>query len=157
MDLLGTLRKLGQQLQQTKQEAEKIEGLEKEWSDALEWWINADEMLKELQKEDADLKESLEVMVDAHTSAVRANRSSDASRTKTTRPAHFIQSECSQTYHCGECQTMKLYARRRVQPIARAQDGRHRTRSCGELHSRLAARNIRELTRLTDLNQIAVA
>ena len=65
MDLLDMLRKLGQQLQQTKQEAEqKIEGLEKDAADALDWWINADEMLKELQREDAELKESIEEMAD---------------------------------------------------------------------------------------------
>jgi len=64
-DLLDMLRKLGQQLQQTKQEAEqKIEGLEKEYREALDWWINADEMLKELQQEDAELKESIEEMAD---------------------------------------------------------------------------------------------
>jgi len=64
-DLLDVLRKLGQQLQQTKQEAEqKIEGLEKDAADALDWWINADEMLKELQREDAELKESIEEMAD---------------------------------------------------------------------------------------------
>jgi len=67
-DLLDVLRKLGQQLQQTKQEAEqKIEGLEKDAADALDWWINADEMLKELQREDAELKESIEEMADANT------------------------------------------------------------------------------------------
>jgi chromosome segregation ATPase len=62
-DLLDMLRKLGQQLQQTKQEAEeKIEGLEKQAAEALDWWITAEEMLKELQQEDAELKESVEVM-----------------------------------------------------------------------------------------------
>ena len=67
-DLLDMLRKLGQQLQQTKQEAEaKIEGLEKNAAEALDWWINADEMLKELQQEDAELKESIEVMTDENT------------------------------------------------------------------------------------------
>jgi len=67
-DLLDVLRKLSQQLQQTKQEAEqKIEGLEKDAAEALDWWINADEMLKELQQEDAELKESIEVMADENT------------------------------------------------------------------------------------------
>ena len=62
-DVLDMLRKLGQQLQQTKAEAEaKIEGLEKDAAEALDWWVSADEMLKELRVEDAELKQSIEEM-----------------------------------------------------------------------------------------------